>query len=72
MGFCSHVLSYSKVALSLVLARTGPQTFHQVRDAVEIHVYESLSVHHLSFVRFGLRATPIDTGRAVSLFTQGS
>src|ERR1700723_80680 len=47
----------------LVLARTSPQTPHQVRDAVEIHVYESLSVHHLSFVRFGLRATRIRCGR---------
>jgi hypothetical protein len=47
----------------LVLARAGPQTTHQVRDAVEIHVYESLSVHHLSFVRFGLRATRMRCGR---------
>src|ERR1019366_60062 len=47
----------------LVLARTGPQTPHEVRDAVEIHVYESLSVHHLSFVRFGLRGTRMRCGR---------
>src|SRR4029077_16707508 len=47
----------------LVLARTGPQTPHQVRDAVEIHVDESLSVHHLSFVRFGPRATRMRCGR---------
>src|SRR5260370_23848404 len=47
----------------LVLARTGPQTPHEVRDAVEIHVYESLSVHHLSFARFGLRATRMRCGR---------
>jgi len=36
-------LSYSKVALSLFCA-TGPRTPHQVRDAVEINVYQSLSV----------------------------
>src|SRR3989449_3960421 len=50
----------------LVLARAGPQTPHQVRDAVEIHVYESLSVHHLFFVRFGLRATRMRCGRFYS------
>src|SRR5208283_4553340 len=47
----------------LVLARTGPQTPHQVRDAVEIHIYESLSVHHLSFARFGLSDTRMRCGR---------
>src|SRR5208282_3006077 len=47
----------------LILARTGPQTPHQVRNAVEIHVYESLCVHHLSFVRFGVRATRMRCGR---------
>src|SRR6202041_3184073 len=46
-----------------VLARTGPQTPHQVGDAVKIHVYESLSVHHFSFVRFGLRGTRIRCGK---------
>ena len=34
-----------------------------MRDAVEIHVYESLCVRHLSFVRFGLRATRMRCGR---------
>src|ERR1700721_3117409 len=47
----------------LVLARTGPQTSHEVRNAVEINVYESLAVHLLSFVRFGLRATRMRCGR---------
>src|SRR5437879_5159748 len=47
----------------LVLARTGPQTPHQVRDAFEIDVYESLSVHHLFFVRFGPRARRMRCGR---------
>jgi len=45
-----HVLSYSKVALSLFL-RGGPTDAPSGADAVEIHVYESLFVHHLSFVR---------------------
>src|SRR5580704_1384934 len=47
----------------LVLAHTRPQTPHQVGGAVEVHVYENLSVHHLSFVRFGLRATRMRCGR---------
>jgi hypothetical protein len=50
-----------------VLARTDPQTPHQVRDAVEIDEYESLFVHYLSFMRFGLRATRMRCGRFSSL-----
>jgi hypothetical protein len=53
----NKVLSYSKVALSFFFGRARPQPPHEMRDVVEIHVYESFSVHHLSFVRFFLRVT---------------
>ena len=47
----------------LVLAHAGPQPPHQVGNAVQVHVHKGFFVHHLSFVRFCLRAPRMRCGR---------